>query len=277
MATWIFLEGIDKTGKSDVANKFKEIGFEVVHENNPSPYLDPTYIGPTYFEHFMLKLPEYANKNIVFDRSFFTEMFGYPQTYNRESCLSEEDVNIIIEDFLYQHEVHKFCMVDLDVESHWKRCVQFKEPLDRHQFNKLISYQTSACKKWGFEAKTLQNFTPEFLSQFKPKTETKTEPKIEKLSMPKVTPPESLRPIKREYTEKLERGLVIQELMDRRILPNKSKYDSIEVKVKDFLYSLLQTEVFSEVKPESTFTQEEESTLKQFARGLLSKAKGNIK
>jgi hypothetical protein len=279
---WIFLEGMDKTGKSTIAQKFKEAGWTVIHESNPLEFMKRDYIGPSYFEYFNQKLPFLSGQNVIFDRSFFTEDFGYPIIYNRKPLLENEDIHILQDDFVYsQNEFLKIYLEDTNEEAHWARCVEYKEPLTRPQFNTLRTLSKVAAQKWGFEITNLSSFqkSPIFKSLITPK-EAKPAPEETK---PTPTP----APIKPEpkldsyqinidYVNKLEQGLLIHDLLNKRILPKNSKYDTLEGKTKDFLYSLLKEEIFND-KSREDFTKEEALVLKQFSKSMIEKAKEKSK
>ena len=80
---WIVLEGLDRTGKTTAAKQFEKLGYEIVHFSAPKKdYLDPLYVGPTYFEDVVGILNSYANKDVVFDRSWYGELV-WPSIYSR--------------------------------------------------------------------------------------------------------------------------------------------------------------------------------------------------
>ena len=46
---WIILEGLDRTGKSSVADYYRQQGYEVVHMSAPDKkYSQSGYTGPSY-------------------------------------------------------------------------------------------------------------------------------------------------------------------------------------------------------------------------------------
>ena len=94
---WVVLEGLDRTGKTTIAAQFEKKGYEIVHFSAPSrDYLDPLYVGATYFEEVIETLSKYVNKDVVFDRSWYGELV-WPQIYSREPLLDREDIEYIRE------------------------------------------------------------------------------------------------------------------------------------------------------------------------------------
>ena len=156
--TWILLEGLDRTGKSTVAELYKKQGYEVIHFSAPDKkYTAKGYTGPSFLDDTIEFFVRLSGKNVVFDR---TPHYGeqiWPQVYNRQSVISEEDIEILkeIED---QNDTQRILMVDPNKASHWQRCVENKEPLTRMQFEQAQELFNSMATKYDFTVKTKDDF-----------------------------------------------------------------------------------------------------------------------
>ena len=65
---WIQVEGVDRSGKSSVAEMYKTQGYEVVHMDAPDKkYFIPGYSGPSYLEEMVDMYTKYSGKDVVFD------------------------------------------------------------------------------------------------------------------------------------------------------------------------------------------------------------------
>ena len=63
---FVILEGIDRTGKSTVAEVYKEKGFEVVHMDAPDKkYAKDGYTGPSYLDDLVELFISYSGKDVV--------------------------------------------------------------------------------------------------------------------------------------------------------------------------------------------------------------------
>ena len=130
---WVFLEGLDRTGKSSVGAMFKSLGFDVVHMSAPNKkYLQEGYVGPSYFEEIIELYTRYSGKNVLFDRTVYGEKI-WPQIYGRQSQLDIDDFDYLKE-MEEQNETTYILMFDENTDAHWQRCVANKEPLTKHQF-----------------------------------------------------------------------------------------------------------------------------------------------
>jgi len=74
----IILEGIDRTGKTSVAQMFEKQGFELLHISAPPKDTTPDqYVGE-----WVDLLTGIQGRNVVLDRSHYGELV-WPQIYNR--------------------------------------------------------------------------------------------------------------------------------------------------------------------------------------------------
>ena len=89
---WIILEGLDRTGKSTVAELYKRQGYEVVHMSAPNKkFTQPGYTGPSYLDEMIDIYMKYSHKDVCFDRSPYGETV-WPFVYGRKAQLSEEEI-----------------------------------------------------------------------------------------------------------------------------------------------------------------------------------------
>lgn len=254
----IILEGLDRTGKSSVAEMFQSQGYELIHLSAPSKkYKEPGYTGPSYLDDMIDLVQSAASKDIVLDRSHYGELV-WPVVYSRETMLTDDDIDVIreIEDAV---GVRRILMYDKDVESHWQRCVDNKEPLNRAQFLRARVLYDRMANKYGFEKITLTEMAEyrEFKDRQdvsepnKTKTpEQDTHAKQESVSdththasVPLQSSSISSRErgITREQA-KLEKANAINDVLSKRIIKGKGLlYDDIETEVRAFLNNKLGT------------------------------------
>jgi polyphosphate kinase 2 (PPK2 family) len=117
---FIIIEGIDRSGKSTIAELYKKNGYKIIHMSAPNKkYKQPGYSGPSYLDEILDIYMEHDGQDVVFDRSAYGE-FIWPHVYGRESTLSEDDMEIL-QEFEERNETLKILMTDPDTEAHWKR------------------------------------------------------------------------------------------------------------------------------------------------------------
>jgi len=88
---WIILEGLDRSGKSTLAEIYKNQGFQIVHMEAPNKrYFKPGYAGASYLEEILEMYSKYAGKDVVFDRSPYGELV-WPEIFGRQALLDDED------------------------------------------------------------------------------------------------------------------------------------------------------------------------------------------
>jgi hypothetical protein len=143
--------------------------------------------------------------------------------YGRESLLSDEGLEVLRE---LEESVGtvRILMYDPNVEAHWKRCVDNKEPLTKVQFVLARKLYGELTDKYGFERKTLRDYK-----------EIEVEEPEMKLEEPekKATP----APIKLTSEQmKLETANAINEVLGKRIVKQKGLvFDKIENNLRIFL------------------------------------------
>lgn len=269
---WIILEGLDRTGKSTVADLYKRSGYEVVHMNAPDKkYSQPGYTGPSYLDEMLDIYMRYTNKDVVFDRSIYGE-FVWPFVYNRKAQLTDDDLEVL-QDLENANMTERYLLFDSNVDAHWKRCVDNKEPLNRPQFNQANIYFDKMARKYNFAKKQLADFSELQKSlTVDLSSEAKVDPpKVEGWPSPKLadsiraaatsTPPELL---------KLQKANAINDVLAKRIIKQKGDmYDALEKDVRDFLVKKLST-IFGEDKS-SNFSDDEVQILKIYVKQLKQK------
>jgi hypothetical protein len=272
----IILEGLDRTGKSSVAQMFERQGYELIHMSAPDKEMSkPGYEGPSYLEQMVEMLGAFSGHNIVLDRSHYGELI-WPQVYGRAPLLSDEDIEYLRE--IEAHlDVTRILMHDPNNEAHWQRCVENNEPLTKPQFVKARSLFSSMADKYGFERKTLRDFPdaeqPLPVSQPKapvqvPVDATRSERENGSVSAP-VTPGSN----KTKEQLKLERANIINEVLEKRIIKGKGPvYDEVERSVRHFLNTEL-GKILGTPAPAnaSGFSTDEIEILKFFCKTLKDK------
>lgn len=157
----IILEGLDRTGKSSVAEFYAKKGFEVIHMSAPDKkYKELGADGPMeYFIDLMTMYLSFKGKDIVLDRSPYGELI-WPKVYGRPAMLTGQMLTTLsqVEEVL---NAERILMFDYDTEAHWKRCVDNNEPLTREQFDKANMYYQRLEVMYGFRPRTLRNYYPE--------------------------------------------------------------------------------------------------------------------
>lgn len=154
---WIILEGLDRSGKSTVAEYFGKQGYEVVHMNAPDKkYSEPGYSGPGYVDEMLELCMKYDNKDVVFDRSWYGELV-WPSIFGRNPQLSPDDFDMLKE-YEERNQADKLLLMDPDTKAHWRRCAENNEPIDKKQF--MIAGRTymGLISEHGFVGKTLHDF-----------------------------------------------------------------------------------------------------------------------
>lgn len=277
--TWITIEGVDRVGKSTISELFKAKGYEVVHSHAPDrKYINPNYVGPSYLEDILTKLLELSGKDVVFDRSAFGELF-WPQIYNRKQLLSDDDIEIIkeIED---QNNVQRFLMVDPNVEAHWKRCVDNKEPLTRDQFNQANLLFENLVAQHGFKKVTKDEF---ILPTTNPDGADRTPVNEARLNDPVLPPVNQTKDARGVQMASIEVSLLtpeqirlaeanaINEVLLKPIIKQKGNYyQSIEDKIRLFLNAELKV-LLGTNSPQVQNSLTDQEIL--FIRALLNNAK----
>lgn len=233
----IVIEGLDRTGKSTVAKFFEqEHGYTVVHLSAPSKDTSKDQ----YMQEMVDLVSSAATQNIVLDRSHYGELV-WPEVYSRQPLLSEEDIEIIRE-IEASVGVRRILMHDTNPESHWKRCVDNNEPLNKVQFVKARSLYAKLANTYGFETYTL----PQFISKF-PEAAKYSDQSPSKNDVDGASSSANLRQsqlqlkqLKTPEQMKLEKANAINKILSKRIINMKGAiYEDIEREIRDFLNDML--------------------------------------
>lgn len=263
---WIILEGLDRTGKSSVADHYKKMGYEVHHMSAPDKkYTQPGYTGPSYIDEILEIYMRYNGKNVVFDRSPYGEMV-WPIIYKRIAQVTEDDFDIL-RDYEAANEAEYIWMYDANIEAHWRRCVENKEPLTRDQFDKAHILFERMAAKYGFTKKQLKDIVGGVLVQpsqpLAAPQETMAENKTEVV-------PSVVKSSKPNEIQKLEQANAINDILAGKILKKKGEaYDQLENELRAFLHQKL-SDIFGQGTKDS-FTKEEIQILKTYAQRIKEK------
>ena len=272
----IIIEGLDRTGKSSLAQMFENQGFELIHMSAPDKSMyEEGYEGPTYLEFMVEMLTGLGGRNVVLDRSHYGELV-WPQVYGRKSLLSDEDIEYLRE-IEANLEVTRILMHDPNNEAHWQRCVENNEPLTKPQFVKARSLFSSMADKYDFERKTLKDFPD--AEQPLPINTSKTvaaDSGGEEIAKSAVEAKGNKTSVSSKTKEqlKLERANIINEVLDKRIIKGKGPmYDEVERSVRHFLNIELGKILGTATPSASGFSDEEVKLLKFFCERLKDKEK----
>ena len=263
----IILEGLDRVGKSTVAEQYKAKGFELIHQGTPPK-------GQTsglFVEEQVQLISSAAGKDVVLDRSYYGELV-WPKVYGRPSLLDEEKLEAL-------REIEKtvgttrILMHDPSAEKHWKRCVENNEPMTKLQFVQARKLFLELAEKYGFEKKNLLDY--KILA-----VKTEVDPQTKEQDTTYVHTAEMLAKSKSDTKAlskeqvKLETANAISDVLSRRILKPKGQiYDRLEISLRTYLNGEL-AKIFGNVVPDALgqFTTEEVELLKFFC-GRLKEGK----
>lgn len=275
---WVVLEGLDRTGKSTVAELYKKQGYEVVHMSAPSKkYREPGYSGPSYMDDILDQLMKYDNKDVIFDRSWYGELV-WPYIYNRDPALNEDDFDLIME-FEDRNQVERILMIDPNTSEHWARCVANKEPLNINQFKIAGTLFNKLAHKYGFAPKELKDFkNVEAKDNKQPSPLVKQEEPLKKGQAEAAVPVASssvsatVQILQQEdELDKLEKANAIRDIITKRILKQKGgAFDKLEDDLKAFLKNKL-SEIFSEQSQKVSLSEDEITILKLYCQQLKEK------
>lgn len=146
----ILLEGLDKSGKSTIAEYFKNNGYEYIHLSAPTKGIS----SEEYMAEMALLIAGTVNKNVIFDRSFFGELL-WPKVYNREPLLDNYRVTALCALCESIHDVKYIYMYDSDIEAHKARLMKFKEPSYDYEYVRNIHERV--MRDYDFEFLTFQD------------------------------------------------------------------------------------------------------------------------
>jgi hypothetical protein len=275
---WIILEGLDRTGKSTVAELYKKQGFKIIHMSAPDKkYTQEGYTGPSYLDSVVEMYMKYNGKDVIFDRSPYGEAV-WPFVYGRKALLNEEDIEILME-MEDGNDTKRILMFDQDLSAHWKRCLEFKENLNKGQFSTARMLFDKMAAKYGFERRTLQYFAVE---QVKPEEPVKVDDVMPVSTSTGSDTPVSGDMVAAEVVQgtgktpeqlKLDTANAINSILDKRIIKGKGEiYDALEVEVRTFLNTKLGA-IFGKIPSKDSFSSEEVGMLKAFLNEWKNRAK----
>lgn len=266
--TWVLLEGLDRTGKSTIAKEFESKGFKSVHMQAPSKkYFEEGYAGPSYVDEMVDLYMSLDGQDVVFDRSPYGELI-WPYVYNRKAMLADDEIEMLRE-FEDKNQSERYLMFDSNVESHWKRCVANKEPINRSQFSQANTLYMRLAKEHAFVRKELQDFkieAPAIAEQ--PKKETVEEVKTA------ATPGKVAKTTKTQEQLKLEKANAINVILSKPILKGSGPLvEELEKDLRGFL-NLKLADIFGQsTGKQDPLTLEEVQILKAFCNKLKDKTK----
>lgn len=267
---WIILEGLDRTGKTSVAELYKRQGYEIVHMSAPNKkYSVPGYTGPSYIDELLDIYMKYSSKDVIFDRSPYGE-FIWPFIYNRNAMLTDEEIEIL-QDIENQNDVQRILMYDANTEIHWKRCVDNNEPLTRSQFNQANVLFDKMARKYDFDRKQLSDFAALQKATISPiPSTTEAAANVGAKILEVKTPENGGRPSEIKGLSKLEQANAINDILSKRIIKQKGQiYDDLEKDLRDFLNTKLST-IFGENQTKG-LTPDEIEILKIYCKQLKQK------
>lgn len=252
---FVILEGLDRVGKTTVAELYRSQGYDVIHFSAPAKkYTTPGYTGPSYVEDILAMLVSLSGKDVVFDRSWYGETV-WPFVYGRNALLTLEDIEMIreIED---QNQPSRILLHDPDMRAHWQRCLDNKEPLDGVQFKTARELFYKMAEQHGFTLKTKDDFVHIKDGQ------TIDKPRLEQTVLPPTGDQSDIPATKlksnSQDSDRLERGRdmdsltpeqkrlaeanAINDVLSKSIVKLKGEhYASIEAKIRSFLNQELAT------------------------------------
>lgn len=271
--SWVCLEGIDRSGKSTVANMYKAQGYEYVHLDAPDKkYAKEGYTGPSYLDEMLDMYMSYTGKDVIFDRTPYGE-FVWPLVFGRDPLLSADDVEVL-QDIEDQNDAQRILMSPKDSEAHWQRCVNDDEPLTLRQFTNASKIYDNLVHKFSFEKKSLEDFSGKKEVKKEIKKELKKEPTKSPLVEEKE---ESFNVVFKTADQlKLDKANAINQILNKPILKKKSEvFQSLESDIKEFLEAKLAVLLGSgaSTKTETGFSKEEVQILKMHCQVMKQRSK----
>jgi thymidylate kinase len=272
--SFVIIEGLDRTAKSTLANMYVQKGYKLIHFSAPDKkYSESGYSGPSYLEDLIEMMVSLSGQDVVFDRSHYGELI-WPYVYGRRPLLNHSDLEILRE-IESQNQTDYVLMHDPNVEAHWKRCLQYKEPLTRTQFDSARTMFEDMAMQYDFNKLTLEHLKDDEdkkeISTQKRGTSSEMEETVNKdidvLSARK----NKNSDLSREQL-KLAEANAINEILTGRIVKKKGDYfDSIENKIRSFLNSELSLLLGTNKDDDFNFSQEEIAMLKAVAKRMREK------
>lgn len=290
---FIILEGLDRSGKSTIAEHYKKLGYKIIHMSAPDKkYFQPNYNGESYLEELVNLYHDLSGQKVVFDRSPYGELI-WPNVYGRQSMLSEEDLDYLA-GIERNNDVERILMYDANIDAHWQRCVDNKEPLTRQQFGRANIFYERLVKDYGFVKKQISDFPGfEHIKSGRDEQRTAKDIPTDERELSKsngnsdatwtsttttiVGEDISVRSVSRtpsdvgSIEDKLERANAIRSLLQGQILKKKGgSYDDLELILREFLQQELD-KLFTPQRGDQELTDEEISVLKLYVKRIKEK------
>ena len=256
----LILEGLDRTGKSTVAEYYRTKGYEVIHQSAPAKGMT----ADLFLEESMQLITSASAKDIVLDRSYYGELI-WPTVFGREPLLTEDAIEIL-QEIEESVGIERILMHDPNVEAHWKRCVDNHEPLTKAQFVKARTLYSAMAEKYKFIKKTIRDY-PE--SQTLVSVESSKH--VEVIQTPQVKTSDSILKLTKEQL-KLETANAINDVLAKRIVKQKGQvFDQIENNLRSFLNAELGKILGTKTETSGQFSNEEVELLRFFCKKLKEK------
>ena len=261
--TWIIVEGIDRSGKSSIAEIYKNNGYEIYHMSAPDKKFNkPGYTGPSYLDECLDIYMHFDGKDVLFDRSIYGEMV-WPDVYNRKSQLSSEDIEVLRE-LEYNNGTEYIFMSDPDFDAYWQRCVANNEPLDRGQFNLAVALYEKLEKRFSFVKRQLSDYNKDMKENEPTITDSK---QTELMPINEV----GIKENKSIYQMKLEEANAINMILSSKIIKKNGKiYENIEKSIRVHLQEKL-SDIFSSKIKNNILTDEEVFIFRKYVDRLKYK------
>lgn len=291
--SWIMCEGLDRVGKSTLAEHYKKLGYKVIHMGPPDKkYFQPGYNGESYLEELVEFYQKHAGQKVFWDRTPYGELI-WSQTFGRKQMLSEEDIDYL-SGIERNNDAEYILMYDENIEEHWKRCVENKEPITRQQFGRANIFYERLVGSYGFIKKQLFDFpafkhirsgrdesraSKEILSDERELSKSSGNSDATWTSTTTTVMGEdiSVRSVPRTSSDvgsiedKLERANAIRSLLQGQILKKKGgSYDDLELILREFLQQELD-KLFTPQRGNQELTDEEISVLKLYVKRIKEK------
>ena len=148
----VYTEGLDKTGKTTVAEYFKKQGYEYIHMSAPAK----GHTKSSYIAEILVIIANTSGKNVYLDRGWVGEAV-WPQIYNREPLLDNTDIIIfnLLCERIHDGDVSYIYMYDDNKEAHQERLRKFKEP--SYDYDKVYNLYKEVMEEYSFEFITFQD------------------------------------------------------------------------------------------------------------------------
>lgn len=265
----LILEGLDRTGKSSIASYYQSLGYKVIHQSAPTKGIT----RDEFLQDQLDIITSAASQDVVLDRSYYGEAFIWPNVYGRTPLINEDDIEILkeVEDSV---GVRRILMYDSNLEAHWKRCVDNKEPLTKVQFSRARAAYSQMASTYGFELVTLQNFIKQFpdAEEFCNSLPQETVETKEPLPIVESIAEDGSKVYQLTAEQKkLERANAINDILSKRILKAKNGiYDELENDIRSFLNTKL-GKLFGSGTQELLLTPEETKFFKMMYKRAIEK------